>query len=102
MFVGDTGLTVSSNAPAINERERDVRELAGIRSTSFKSNHFWFSYSLDLFGGEISSTPQTFSRGLKVLQRAKSVHGSHRADGSFTMQLWKPESWCREVPCETL
>ncbi len=70
MFVGDTGLSrvVRRTAQLMKESsDGDVRPLGGIPLDIIqKYINFWFSYSLDLFGGEISSnSADFFAAGLK-------------------------------------
>src|SRR3954463_14633528 len=70
MFVGDTGLSrvVKRTAQLMKQNQsEDVRELGGIPLEIIqKYINFWFSYSLDLFGGEISSnSADFFAAGLK-------------------------------------
>jgi hypothetical protein len=67
-------------AHCATDEEGDVRELGGIPLDIIqKYINFWFSYSLDLFGGEISSnSADFFAAGLKVVTRARAVHGSQR------------------------
>jgi benzoyl-CoA 2,3-dioxygenase component B len=61
MFVGDTGLGRVCRRTAQLMKEGDVRELGGIPLEIIqKYINFWFSYSLDLFGGEISSNSADF------------------------------------------
>src|SRR5215217_5920515 len=68
MFVGDTGLgRVVRRTAQLLMKHGDVRELGGIPLDIIqKYINFWFSYSLDLFGGEISSnSADFFAAGLK-------------------------------------
>ncbi|HLL16100.1 MAG TPA: benzoyl-CoA 2,3-epoxidase subunit BoxB, partial [Pyrinomonadaceae bacterium] len=59
LFVGETGVgrVVKRTAQLMRENPNaDVRELGGIPLDILQRYiNFWFSYSLDLFGGEISS-----------------------------------------------
>src|SRR5438045_3077368 len=67
MFVGDTGLGRVVRRTAQLMKQGDVRELGGISLDIIQRYiNFWFSYSLDLFGGEISSnSADFFAAGLK-------------------------------------
>src|SRR5204863_4115361 len=70
MFVGETGVgrVVKRTAQLMREsKDNDVRELGGIPLDIIQRYiNFWFSYSLDLFGGEISSnSADFFAAGLK-------------------------------------
>ena len=64
----------------------DVRELGGIPLDIIqKYINFWFSYSLDLFGGEISSnSADFFAAGLKGRYKEQEQYDDHiAADGSL-------------------
>ncbi len=102
MFVGDTGLgrVVRRTAQLMNQG--DVRKLDGIPLEIIqKYINFWFSYSLDLFGGEISSnSADFFAAGLKGRYKERDQYTEHSAvNDAFTMLVvedgqLKP----REVP----
>jgi benzoyl-CoA 2,3-dioxygenase component B len=102
MFVGDTGLGRVVRRTAQLMKQGDVRELGGIPLDIIqKYINFWFSYSLDLFGGEISSnSADFFAAGLKGRYKEQEQYADHlAADEIFTMQVvedgqLKP----REVP----
>ncbi|MEW6127917.1 MAG: benzoyl-CoA 2,3-epoxidase subunit BoxB [Acidobacteriota bacterium] len=68
MFVGETGIgrIVKRTAQLMKENE-DVTKVGGIPlSIIQKYINYWFTYSLDLFGGEISSnSADFFAAGLK-------------------------------------
>ena len=93
MFVGDTGLSrvVKRTAQLIKENpDGDVRELQGIPLDIVqKYINFWFSYSLDLFGGEISSnSADFFAAGLKGRFKEQDQYSEHFArDGVFTLMV---------------
>ncbi len=70
MFVGETGVGRIIQRAMDLEKEApggDVRKLGGIDlDTIQKYVNYWFAYSLDLFGGEISSNAADyFAAGLK-------------------------------------
>jgi benzoyl-CoA 2,3-dioxygenase component B len=102
MFVGDTGLGRVVRRTAQLMKEGDVRQLGGIPLDIIqKYINFWFSYSLDLFGGEISSnSADFFAAGLKGRYKEQEQYSEHTAaNETFTMQIvadkqLKP----REVP----
>src|SRR5690242_1278488 len=102
MFVGDTGLGRVVRRTAQLMKEGNVRELGGIPLDIIqKYINFWFSYSLDLFGGEISSnSADFFAAGLKGRYKEQEQFTEHTAANEmFTMQVvengqLKP----REVP----
>src|SRR5438046_10697779 len=93
MFVGDTGLSrvVKRTAQLMKENPNaDVRPSGGIPLEIIqKYINFWFSYSLDLFGGEISSnSADFFAAGLKGRFKEQDQYADHiAAEGSFTMQV---------------
>jgi benzoyl-CoA 2,3-dioxygenase component B len=103
MFVGDTGLSrvVKRTAQLMKENE-DVRQVGGIPLDIIqKYINFWFSYSLDLFGGEISSnSADFFAAGLKGRFKEQEQYTDHIAtEGSFTMQTVENGKLVpREVP----
>jgi benzoyl-CoA 2,3-epoxidase subunit B len=90
MFVGDTGInrTVKRTAQLMNQG--DVRELGGIPLDIIQRYiNFWFSYSLDLFGGEISSnSADFFAAGLKGRYKEQEQYEDHlAADQIFNMKV---------------
>ena len=90
MFVGDTGLGRVARRTAQLMKEGDVRELGGIPLEIIqKYINFWFSYSLDLFGGEISSnSADFFAAGLKGRFKEQDQYEDHVATtGTFTMHV---------------
>jgi benzoyl-CoA 2,3-dioxygenase component B len=105
LFVGETGVgrVVKRTAQLMRESgSGDVRELGGIPLDIMQRYfNFWFSYSLDLFGGEISSnSADFFAAGLKGRYKEQEQYTDHIAtDGHFTLMVvedgqLKP----REVP----
>jgi benzoyl-CoA 2,3-dioxygenase component B len=93
MFVGDTGLSrvVKRTAQFMKQNpNEEVRVLGGIPLDIIqKYINFWFSYSLDLFGGEISSnSADFFAAGLKGRFKEQDQYTDHVAtDGTFTMMV---------------
>src|SRR5438874_13089498 len=105
MFVGDTGLSrvVKRTAQLMKQNpDEDVRALGGIPLEIIqKYINFWFSYSLDLFGGEISSnSADFFAAGLKGRFKEQEQYTDHVAtEGSFTMMVVENGKLVsREVP----
>src|SRR4026207_2040908 len=102
MFVGDTGLGRGGRRPVPLMKEGDVRELGGIPLDIVqKYINFWFSYSLDLFGGEISSnSADFFAAGLKGRYKEQDQYTEHTAANEvFTMHVVEGgELKTREVP----
>lgn len=84
MFVGETGISrvVQRTAHLMREsRNGDVRPLGGIPLDMIqKYINFWYSYSLDLFGGEISSNAADFfASGLKGRYQEQKKYEDHVA-----------------------
>ena len=90
MFVGDTGINRVVKRTAQLMKEGDVRELGGIPLDIIQKHiNFWFSYSLDLFGGEISSNAADFfAAGLKGRYKEQEQYEDHAAaNQSFSMTV---------------
>lgn len=90
MFVGDTGLGRVVRRTAQLMKQGDVRELGGIPlEITQKYINFWFSYSLDLFGGEISSnSADFFAAGLKGRYKEQDQYQDHIAqDENFSLEV---------------
>jgi len=105
MFVGDTGLSrvVKRTAQLMKQNpNEDVRALGGIPLEIIQRYiNFWFSYSLDLFGGEISSnSADFFAAGLKGRFKEQDQYNDHvAAEGSFTLMVVEDGKLVpREVP----
>jgi benzoyl-CoA 2,3-dioxygenase component B len=104
MFVGETGVlriverTASQMAEHHKEAPDEVRKLGVIDLVTIqKYLNLWFSLSLDLFGGEISSNAASFfATGLKG--RAKEEHfEEHRAlDATYTIEQPKGDGVASE------
>ena len=90
MFVGDTGINRVVKRTAQLMKEGDVRELGGIPLDIIQKHiNFWFSYSLDLFGGEISSNAADFfAAGLKGRYKEQEQYEDHSAaNQTFSMPV---------------
>src|SRR6266404_9708286 len=90
MFVGDTGINRVVKRTAQLMNQGDVRDLGGIPLDIIQRYiNFWFSYSLDLFGGEISSnSADFFAAGLKGRYKEQEQYEDHvAADQHFTMTV---------------
>jgi len=105
MFVGDTGLNrvVKRTAQLMKENaNEDVREPGGIPLDIIQRYiNFWFSYSLDLFGGEISSNSSDFfAAGLKGRFKEQEQYTDHVAkEGVFSLPVVESGKLAaREVP----
>lgn len=84
LSVGETGLqrVVKRTAELMKQNPgRDLRELGGIPLALIqKSINYWYTYSLDLFGGEISSNAADyFAAGLKGRFREETKETEHTA-----------------------
>ena len=79
LFVGETGVGRVVQRTAQLMREGDVRHLGGIPLDIIQRYiNFWFSYSLDLFGGEISSNAADFfAAGLKGRFKEATQYEDH-------------------------
>src|SRR5687767_15250417 len=84
LFVGETGVgrVVKRTAQLMKESpNEEVRHLGGIPLDIVqKYINYWFSYSLDLFGGEISSnSADFFAAGLKGRYKEQDQYTEHTA-----------------------
>jgi benzoyl-CoA 2,3-dioxygenase component B len=105
LFVGETGVgrVVKRTAQLMKEsKEGDVRALGAIPLDIIQRYiNFWFSYSLDLFGGEISSnSADFFAAGLKGRYKEQDQYADHIiSDDSFTLTVVEDGQLVpREVP----
>ena len=106
-FVGETGIgrVVQRSAELTKESKNgDARELGGVDlPTIQKYLNFWYSCSLDLFGGEISTNAASFfGAGLKGRAKEEKFADHLALEGSRTMDV--PEDGkivTREVPLRT-
>jgi benzoyl-CoA 2,3-dioxygenase component B len=93
LFVGETGMARIITRAAELEREDpegDVRRLGGIDiPTVQRTINYWFSYCLDLFGGEISNNAAAyFASGLKGRFKEAERYTDHLAiEGVYTMPV---------------
>jgi benzoyl-CoA 2,3-dioxygenase component B len=102
MFVGEAGVSRVVRRTAQLMKRGDVRALGGIPlETIQKYINFWYSYSLDLFGGEISSNAADFfAAGLKGRYREQELYEDHLAtDGVLHVEVIEHDQVKnREVP----
>src|SRR5450631_1707646 len=107
MFVGETGIsrvverTAQVMAGAKKDHPDDVRKLGVIDlPTMQKYLNLWYSLSLDLFGGEVSTNAAAFfGAGLKGRAKEEKFPDHVAREGSFAIDL--PENgklMRREVP----
>jgi benzoyl-CoA 2,3-dioxygenase component B len=104
MFVGETGVlrVVDRTAELMRERGKDhpddVRRLGAIDLPTIQRYlNLWFSVSLDLFGGEVSSNAAaSFASGLKG-RANEARHQDHRAlEGTYPVEQVKGGRLVRE------
>ncbi len=93
LFVGETGLgrIVRRTAQLMKQAPNgDVTKLGGIPlDTIQRCINFWFTYGMDLFGGEISSnSADWFAAGLKGRFREQEKYQDHKAlDQGFELEV---------------
>jgi len=90
MFVGETGVgRVVDRACQLLKETPDVRKGGGIDlPTIQKFLNFWFSVSLDLFGGERSSNAADyFASGLKGRHREEEYEDHKALRGTYSMDF---------------
>jgi benzoyl-CoA 2,3-dioxygenase component B len=104
MFVGETGIlrVVDRTSGQMKEHKKDspddVRKLGLIDlPTMQKYLNLWYSLSLDLFGGEISSNAATsFATGMKGRAKEDSYEDHRALEGSYGMDVVKDGKLVRE------
>ncbi len=95
MFVGETGVgRVVERACQLMKQDKneDVRAQGGIDlDTVQRYVNFWYSSSLDLFGGEISSNAADyFASGLKGRDKEQAHYDDHVAlEGTYPMEVYE-------------
>jgi len=92
MFVGETGIqrVVKRSCELMKQDpNEDARAQGGIDlPTVQRFINFWYSSSLDLFGGEISSNAADyFASGLKGRAKEKNFEDHVALDGTYRMEL---------------
>src|SRR5262244_542128 len=92
MFVGETGIgRVVQRSAELSRKSKhgDPRELGGIDlATIQKYVNFWYSASLDLFGGEISSNAaEYFAAGLKGRVNEEKFQDHLALEGAYPMEI---------------
>ena len=104
MFVGETGVgrVVDRTAFLMKENKKDhpddVRKLGAIDlPTMQKYLNLWFSLSLDLFGGEISSNAAaSFASGLKGRAKEDQYEDHKALEGVYPMDVLRDGRVARE------
>jgi benzoyl-CoA 2,3-epoxidase subunit B len=94
MFVGETGIlrVVERTAELMREHPgADIRKLGAIDlPTLQRYMNFWFSISLDLFGGEVSSNAASyFASGIKGRAHEERFADHRALEGSYGFELPK-------------
>lgn len=92
MFVGETGIgRVIQRSCELMKQDpnEDARALGGIDLPTIQRYvNFWYSSSLDLFGGEISSNAADyFASGLKGRDKEKRYDDHVALEGHYTMEV---------------
>ncbi|HXV76581.1 MAG TPA: benzoyl-CoA 2,3-epoxidase subunit BoxB [Candidatus Polarisedimenticolaceae bacterium] len=92
MFVGETGVgRVIKRACELMKQDRneDARAQGGVDlETVQRYVNFWYSSSLDLFGGEISSNAADyFAAGLKGRAKEERFDDHRALDGTYTIEV---------------
>lgn len=104
LFVGETGLGRIIKRTAQLEREDpngDVRNQGGIDFDLIQRTiNYWFTYSLDLFGGEISSNASNFfASGLKGRFREDRYEDHKALTGTYNLPVVEKDKLLeKEVP----
>ncbi|MEC7946838.1 MAG: benzoyl-CoA 2,3-epoxidase subunit BoxB [Myxococcota bacterium] len=84
LYVGESGLErILRRSAQLTREHGDPEKVGGIRlETVHKFMNYWFSYSLDLFGSEVSSNAADFfASGLKGRWRESKKYDEHTALG---------------------
>ncbi len=82
LFVGESGLErILRRSAQLTREHGDPRKVGGIRlETVQKYMNYWFSYSIDLFGSEVSTNAADFfASGLKGRWKEASQYEEHTA-----------------------
>ena len=86
LYVGESGLErILRRSAQLTREHGDPEQVGGIRlETVRKYMNYWFSYSLDLFGSEVSSNAADFfASGLKGRWRESKKYDEHTALGQY-------------------
>jgi benzoyl-CoA 2,3-dioxygenase component B len=100
MSVGETGIgrVIQRAADLMQEGAEDVRKQGGIDLPTIQRYlNFWFSVSLDLFGGEVSTNAaQYFAAGLKGRYKEASYDDHKALESVYSLDLVKEGHLVRE------
>jgi benzoyl-CoA 2,3-dioxygenase component B len=102
MFVGETGVgrVVERSAELMRkDPNEDARNQGGIDlETLQRYVNFWYSVSLDLFGGEISSNAADFfGAGLKGRHKEKEYADHQALEGAYEMEVPEGDGLVRQA-----
>ena len=97
MFVGETGVLRVVERTAQQMAEKKLESIDQVRAaglidlpTMQKYLNLWYSLSLDLFGGEISSNAATyFATGIKGRAKEEQFEDHKALEGHYTMDVVK-------------
>ncbi len=92
MFVGETGVErIVTRAAELMREGKDPRQHGAIDlGTVQRYLNFWFSISLDLFGGEVSSNAASFfASGLKGRHKEEQYADHVALEGTYAMDTLK-------------
>ncbi len=93
MFVGETGVqrVVKRACELMKQPGGDVRAQGGIDlPTVQKYLNLWYTLSLDLFGGEVSSNAaDAFAAGIKGRHKEEKYAEHKLVDSHFAMDVWE-------------
>jgi benzoyl-CoA 2,3-dioxygenase component B len=99
MFVGETGVgrVVERTCELMKEHE-NVREVGGIELALIQRYlNLWFTLSMDLFGGEVSSNAADyFASGLKGRQKEDRYEDHIALKGTYPMEVVRDGKVARE------
>jgi benzoyl-CoA 2,3-dioxygenase component B len=104
MFVGESGIerVVMRTAELMkNDPNEDVRNLGAVPLDILqKYVNLWFTLSLDLFGGEISSNAADyFAMGIKGRYKEEKYDDHRAVDGAYSMVVNDPNGLAtKEIP----
>ncbi|NNF06338.1 MAG: benzoyl-CoA 2,3-epoxidase subunit BoxB [Candidatus Eisenbacteria bacterium] len=103
MFVGETGVgrVVERTAQLMKEGNDDVRKAGGVDLPLIqKYLNLWFTLSLDLFGGEVSSNAADFfASGLKGRQKEDRLDEHTALDQYYNLNVFRDgKRTMEEVP----
>lgn len=104
MFVGETGVLRICERTAQQMAEKKIEHVDQVRAlglidlpTMQKYLNLWYSLSLDLFGGEISSNAATyFATGMKGRAKEEQFEDHRALDGFYAMDVVKDGKLARE------